>query len=196
MERVSDEELIAQARQTSLSSVRQEVLGVLFERYYERVGLWCYRVAGNRDAAADLVQEIFAKAYTKLEGFRGDAKFSTWLYSLTLNHCLDNMDKRAARRENLMQPLDAEIASEDRFDLKLERDQETRLARELICKALDEKEQKVLYLHYGEEMTLDAITRLLGLDNPSGAKAYIVSARRKLAAALSRLRRKGRSGNP
>ncbi|HEY2015494.1 MAG TPA: sigma-70 family RNA polymerase sigma factor [Bryobacteraceae bacterium] len=193
---MSDEELVAEVRQTSLTSVRQAHLGVLFERYYARVGLWCYRVTGNRDAAGDLVQEIFTKAYTKVDGFRGDAKFSTWLYSLTLNHCRDNLDKRAVRREHLMDPLNEHVGGADRFDLKLEHDQQARQARELICKSLNEQEQKILYLHYGEEMTLDAITRLLGLDNPSGAKAFIVSARRKLAVAVTRFRGRGRSGKP
>ncbi len=49
-------------------------------------------------------------------------------------------------------------------------------------------EAKVITLHYGDELTLEAITRMLRLTNPSGAKAHIVSARRKLRAAIARLR--------
>jgi hypothetical protein len=49
----------------------------------------------------------------------------------------------------------------------------------------------VFTLHYGDDMTLEAITRLLKLDNASGAKAYIVSARRKLDKATRRLRARG-----
>ena len=54
-------------------------------------------------------------------------------------------------------------------------------------------ERRVFVLHYGDGMPLDAITRLLRLDNASGAKAYIVSARRKIVKATSRLKARGES---
>ena len=62
----------------------------------------------------------------------------------------------------------------------LERHESARALRQLMQEALDETEAKVMTLHYVDELPLDSITRLLGLDNPSGAKAYVVSARRKL----------------
>jgi DNA-directed RNA polymerase specialized sigma24 family protein len=58
--------------------------------------------------------------------------------------------------------------------------------RTLLAETLDETERRVMTLHYGEDLTLDAVTRLLGLTNASGAKAYIVSARRKLSGAVRR----------
>ena len=63
--------------------------------------------------------------------------------------------------------------------------------RALLATALDETERRVFTLHYGEDVPLDAITRLLRLTNASGAKAYVVSARRKLARAVQRLRARG-----
>jgi DNA-directed RNA polymerase specialized sigma24 family protein len=62
------------------------------------------------------------------------------------------------------------------------------LAHQLLDEALDETEKKVFTLHYGDELTLATITRLLGLRNQSGAKAYIVSAKRKLNRSLQRWR--------
>jgi len=70
------------------------------------------------------------------------------------------------------------------------RDLATRL-KEFLTANLDRREQAVFTLHYGDDMSLDAITRLLRLDNASGAKAYIVSARRKLARAAQRVRARG-----
>jgi len=67
-----------------------------------------------------------------------------------------------------------------RPDQGLEQQAWTRLVHALLDQALDETEKKVFTLHYGDDLPLDAITRLLGLTNRSGAKAYIVSARRKL----------------
>jgi DNA-directed RNA polymerase specialized sigma subunit len=54
------------------------------------------------------------------------------------------------------------------------------LMKRLVQESLDETENKVMILHYVDELPLDSINRLLGLTNTSGAKAYIVSARRKL----------------
>ena len=68
--------------------------------------------------------------------------------------------------------------------------------RELMRTSLDVLETRVVTLHYGEEMPLDAITRLLGLTNPSGAKACLVSARRKLAAAAERWKARAARGRP
>jgi len=189
MEFPSDEEILAQARECLEVPARRELLDQLFRRYHARVALWCFRMTGDRDSAADLAQEIFLKVQSSLDSFRGDARFSTWLYSITRNHCFNDSHRRAARRENVTEPLDdAEIAKEDPFDLRLERSEEMRQMRKLLQETLDETEQRVMALHYGEEMTLDAVTRLLRLTNQSGAKAYIVSARRKLKSAVARWR--------
>ena len=61
-------------------------------------------------------------------------------------------------------------------------------ARALLDRELTDTEKRVFIMHYGDDVPLLTITRLLGLENRSGAKAYLVSARRKLARALSRLR--------
>jgi hypothetical protein len=73
-------------------------------------------------------------------------------------------------------------------DTVLERAGEDRLVRRLLRDSLDEVETRVFTLHYAEDLPLDVITRLLKLNNASGAKAYIVSAKRKLARAVERWR--------
>jgi DNA-directed RNA polymerase specialized sigma subunit len=67
----------------------------------------------------------------------------------------------------------------------LERRESEQLMRKLIQETLDETESRVMTLHYVHEMPLDSVTRLLRLTNTSGAKAHIVSARRKLARAFA-----------
>jgi DNA-directed RNA polymerase specialized sigma24 family protein len=74
-----------------------------------------------------------------------------------------------------------DASSPDRF---LEREGSAQIVRALLDQALDEIEKTVFTLHYGDDMPLEVITRLLGLENRSGAKAYIVSARRKLNHAI------------
>jgi len=62
-----------------------------------------------------------------------------------------------------------------------ERQSSAKMVSELLNGSLDDTEKVVFTLHYGEDMPLDTISRMLRLENQSGAKAYIVSAKRKLA---------------
>ena len=187
METLTDEELIAQFRARG-SKPGDKGIDTLFERHYQRVSLWCLRFTGNRESAADLAQEIFLSVHKHLESFRGDAKFSTWLYTITRNHCRNNWRTKQTGTEEPLEPaieLKAADATQDQHE-QLETKQLTGQLRHWMNTALEPTEQRVMTLHYVEEMPLDAITRLLGLTNQSGAKAYVVSARRKLNTAAAR----------
>ena len=72
-----------------------KILNELFERHRARVAPWCYRVTGDVDAARNLAQEVFLKAFENLESFRGQSKFTTWLYSIARNHFMDALKLRA-----------------------------------------------------------------------------------------------------
>src|SRR5262245_57035022 len=81
-----------------IESCRQgdrEALRVIFEAYKDKVYslALCY-LDGDTGAAKDLTQEIFVKLITRLEQFRGDAEFTTWLYRVVANACLDERRKR------------------------------------------------------------------------------------------------------
>jgi RNA polymerase sigma factor (sigma-70 family) len=191
MNSVSDEDLIARSRLAELSGDRQrEILNELFSRYHSRVAVWCFRVTGDRNSAADLAQDILLKAHRNLDSWRGQAKFSTWLYTITRNHCINDLAAKSVRPEGASDSLDFDLSDSRslRPDAQLAVEGEIRQMRELMKNTLDETEADVMTLHFGEEMTLDAVTRVLSLTNPSGAKAYIVSARRKLKAAIARMR--------
>ncbi len=187
MEEASDEDLVARCRIEGINHARRkEILNELFGRYHSRVAAWCLRMTGDRNAAADLAQDVLLKAWRNLDSWNGQSKFSTWMYSIMRNHCINERAARSVRPEGASDPLDFEVTDQrSRPDWRAERNSEIRRMNELIGAALDRTEAQVMTLHYGEEMTLDAVTRLLSLTNTSGAKAYIVSARRKLKAAVS-----------
>ena len=65
----------------------------------DRVYNVALRMSGNAEDAADLTQECFLRAFTSLRSFRGEAAFSTWLYRIAVNVCLDQLKRRARRRE-------------------------------------------------------------------------------------------------
>jgi RNA polymerase sigma-70 factor (ECF subfamily) len=187
MGHLSDEELVERFRGDPQSSAARACVDELFGRYHARVGAWCYRFTGDRAAAADLAQEVFLRVWRRLEMFRGESKFSTWLFSVTRNHCLNDLKARSVRPEHTADlPLSDLPDHRDGAEAALEQMSTAQEVRTLLAETLDETERQVMTLHYAEEMTLETITRLLGLTNASGAKAYIVSSRRKLAGAVAR----------
>lgn len=196
LEQLPDEELVARCRSTAEAGEREQYINELFRRNYARVARWCLRFTADRESAADLAQEIFAKAYQKLSSFQGQSKFSTWLFVIARNHCLN------AVRANTRQA--TELSADDGEEILLgiadnspspqsvlEQTASADMVRKLLSEALDETEKVVFTLHYGEEVPLDAITRLLRLENQSGAKAYIVSAKRKLARLVQQWKARG-----
>lgn len=188
MEKLQDEELIDRYRTDAGSATAEVWLNELFARHHARVSSWCLRITGDVNSAADLAQEIFLKAFQRLHTFQGNSKFTTWLFSITRNHCLDVLRSRAVHPQQTSEVLLDEIVdlSREKVSSTLERRETEQLLRTLIRESLDAMENKVLTLHYVHEMPLDTVSRMLGLTNQSGAKAYIVSAKRKLKRAHER----------
>jgi RNA polymerase sigma-70 factor (ECF subfamily) len=80
----SDEELVARSVGGDLDSFNQLVL-----RWERPIYALAYRVIGREEDARDVCQETFLRAFRALRGFKGQAKFSSWLYRITLNLCRD-----------------------------------------------------------------------------------------------------------
>ena len=184
----SDEELLAASR--TAAADRDSIVNELFARHYERVARWCLRFTGDRESAADLAQDVFLKAHRHLDSFKGNSRFSTWLYTIVRNESLSRVQRQnpPADSDAVLEEIAAIEPSPDELAQRSQRND--RLTRFLAI-TLDALERRVFVLHYGDGMPLEAITRLLRLDNASGAKAYIVSARRKVARATERLKARG-----
>jgi RNA polymerase sigma-70 factor (ECF subfamily) len=186
---LSDEELLAEVG-SHTGADRDALVNELFARHYERVARWCLRLTDDRESAADLAQDVFLKAYRHLDSFKAASKFSTWLYSIVRNESFSRL-QRAGPPTDSDEVLAEVAALEPGPDDLANQAQRGQRVRNFLAATLDRLERTIFVLHYGEDMPLDAITRLLRLDNASGAKAYIVSARRKLARAAERLRARG-----
>jgi RNA polymerase sigma-70 factor (ECF subfamily) len=92
----TDEELVARSRGGDLDSFNQLVV-----RWERPIYALAYRVIGREEEARDVAQETFLRAFRALGGFKGQAKFSSWLYRITLNLCRDWI--RRERRTPVMQ---------------------------------------------------------------------------------------------
>ena len=93
----SDEELVTRSRGGDVDSFNQLIL-----RWERPIYALAYRVIGREEDARDVCQETFLRAYRSLGGFKGQAKFSSWLYRIALNLCRDWM--RRERRAPIAQP--------------------------------------------------------------------------------------------
>src|SRR3954463_15165980 len=98
----TDEELVARSQRGDVESFNQLIL-----RWERPIYALAYRVIGREEDARDVCQETFLRAFRALPGFKGQAKFSSWLYRIALNLCRDGM--RRQRRAPFMQmPEDAD----------------------------------------------------------------------------------------
>jgi RNA polymerase sigma-70 factor, ECF subfamily len=184
-----DDELLAEFKRAS-PDAREAIAGELFGRYYDQVARWCWHFLGSEDAAVDLAQNVFLKAYVQLQTFRGAARFSTWLYSIARHEALNvrRQVQPAIEGEDVLATLPTLEAGPEEIAALSSR---ARQLMDFLSATLDDTERIVFTLHYGDDVPLETITRLLRLQNASGAKAYIVSAKRKLARAGRQMRLRG-----
>lgn len=78
----------------------------MVQTYQSDVFTLVFRMLGNYEEAEDLAQEVFVTVFKSVDGFRGDSKFSTWLYRIAVNTCKNRFKYLARRHYHAMQPLD------------------------------------------------------------------------------------------
>lgn len=157
----SDEDLVTRSAGGDMESFNQLVV-----RWERPIYALAYRVIGREEEARDLVQEAFLRAYRSLGGFRGDAKFSSWLYRITLNLCRDwiRRQKRAPFVETPEGVDVIELAGEHGpvesvEDLVARRDLGAAVNRAMS--ALSEDQRKAIVLKEYQGLTFQEIADLL-----------------------------------
>jgi len=157
-------------------------------RKYERPVLnTAYRYLGDRAAAEDVAQEIFLKVWRAARSFKGKSSFSTWLYRIAVNQCLNFREKRRRRRA---EPLD-ERAADGRPGPaeRYEAEAKSRLVREAMSE-LPAKQRMALILSKFEGRSYKEIARLMGVSLAS-VESLIFRSRQNLKKALLPLRERG-----
>src|SRR5437667_4318984 len=91
---LSDEDLIVVYRE-NWGSAREDAAAELFLRHQARIARWWYRFTHDRESASDLAQEILLRAFRNLDSYRGECRFSTWLYVIARNLCMSAIQKRS-----------------------------------------------------------------------------------------------------
>jgi RNA polymerase sigma-70 factor (ECF subfamily) len=162
----------------------------LMEKYNDAIYNFIFRMVHDRQQVEDLTQEAFIKAFASLKSFNEEYAFSTWLYKIATNNCIDYIRKRKLQMYSIDKPIesrDSEFVFElpdDSYeaDREIISDQRTRLLRKAIDE-LPEKYRRVIHLRHTEERSYEEIAKMLRL--PIGTvKAHIFRARELLARQL------------
>lgn len=158
----------------------------LVTAYQKQVYNLALRTVGNEEDAADMTQEAFLRAYRSLGSFRGDSKFSVWLYRLTTNICIDFLRSRGRRptvsltaADKDEEPQELDVA-DDRFDpvQSLER-AELRRAVQRGLASLPEDYRRILMLRELSGLSYAEIGQVLRLEEGT-VKSRLFRARKKL----------------
>ncbi len=158
--------------------------GVLVNRYKNLVFTLAIRMIKNREEAEEVAQDSFVKIFTHLGKFKGTAKFSTWVYKVTYNNCLDFIKarKRTFTELNVNDYEDFQIADLDNALTQLE--EAERNSKILDCiNALNPEEAFLLTLHYYEDHSLKEISSVMDI-SLSNVKVKLHRGRKHLAVLL------------
>lgn len=184
---VSDDDLLRTVRTDGDAGRRRDAATELVRRYRDPVYLWCFRYTRDVERALDISQDVLASVWEKLETFESRARFSSWVYSVTRNRCID-----ASRRVSYVIDEEAVAAAPDRAPLPdeaFDEEQDEDWLLQTIRTELEPDEQQAIWLRCVERMGIEEVTRIMQIENVSGARAVLQRGRRKLRAALERRRR-------
>jgi RNA polymerase sigma-70 factor (ECF subfamily) len=161
--------------------------------YQHKLYQVCFRMLGNKQEAEDIAQEAFVRAYINLHTYDQKRKFSTWIYRIATNLCIDRIRKKKPDYY-----LDAQIAGTDGLDMYSQIAAEEQLPEEAVeqmelqdriqyeISRLPDKYRSVIVLKYIEELSLQEISEIL--DMPLGTvKTRIHRGREALRKQLNNL---------
>ena len=199
----TEAELAALRERRLLRRVRRgdpKAFETLVRTHQQRVYNIVYRMLGNREEAEDVAQDVFVTVYQNIGSFRGDSKFSTWLYRVAVNHCKNRLKYLGRRGRHRGRPLDEiaehEIArgggaTEPRFHASIPRPDEMasghqleRLIQQEIAR-LDEEHRVLVVLRDIQGMSYQEMVEVTGL-NLGTIKSRLHRARLALKEALGR----------
>jgi len=158
LEKETDEDIV----QEILSKQDFERFGELYDRYNDKVYHKCLSFAKNSDEAKDLLHDIFLKVFNKLSSFTGRSSFSTWLYSITYNYCVDYARKRnKTRNESIDDKWDISDVDDHAQEVALMQLRAERLS--IVLDTVDPKNKALLLMKYQDGASIQEITEMLSL---------------------------------
>lgn len=162
----------------------QQAYTILMDRYRNSIFHMMLKMVNNRDDADDLTLEAFGKAFKKLPSYAPKYAFSTWLFKIAINNCIDHMRKKKLNLLSIDDPIDREGGNDFSNNLKSSvldpeeefiQKQKVKLMRNVLGK-LNPKYRLMIELRFFEELSYDDIAK--ELDIPLGTvKAQLFRAK-------------------
>lgn len=159
----------------------QQLYSELVRRYQNFVFTITLRYTKNREDAEEVAQDIFVKAYRSLADFRGDAKFSTWLYTIVSTSCITFLRKKRLETQSLDDERVFEVADSQDSGFRanqVEQKSKVQMVNQAI-QLLSPDDAKLVTLFYKGEQSLEEIGQIMGLD-PNTVKVRLHRARQRL----------------
>ena len=173
MQNFTDEELVSRYLETRSNDYFEQ----LYERYCNKVHRKCLSFTKDTMQAEDLTQDIFIRLIVKLDGYKKQAKFSTWLYSVTHNYCADQIKLPRQRQEIVTNGnWDSIVISVD--DSAEQEEAQGRLIQ-LAMNKLSRDEQGLLRQKYQEEVSIKELAEYYSLSE-SAVKMRLKRSRDRL----------------
>lgn len=172
-----------------------QAFATLLKKYRKSVYYMLLKMVKNADDAEDLTQEAFAKAFNSIEKFDSKYAFSTWLFRIATNNCIDFIRKKRVQTVSIDQPVPGDDGSSMRFDVRdsnLEPDdamlkQQRKRYLNMAIDRLPEKYRVLVELRYFKEFSYDEVAKELQI--PLGTvKAQLFRARELLNQELKNLK--------
>jgi len=147
----------------------KDLFEILVRRHEARLYALAWRMLHNRADAEDAVQESFVKAYRSIRRFRGDAKFSTWLYRIALNHILNKLRKgsRLRRADLDLERMESPLTPSDAARQK---ELQSGVARAI--EKLPPRQRAIFHMRYEEELSHAEIAEILGISEGASKASY------------------------
>lgn len=173
-EDVSDRDIIDRYLETQDGSY----FSIIYDRYSRLVYAKSLSMLKNEAAAEDAVQEIFIKVMLKLSSYTGDAKFSTWMYAITYNYCIDVIRKTQRKKAIDVEDIGVLEASmiPEADDARILEVDIKRL--KYILERIPRKDKAILMMKYLEEFSIKEIAEIME-KSESAVKMQILRAKEK-----------------
>ena len=152
----------------------------LVEKYKDMVFSLALKVTKNREEAEEVSQDSFIKAFRSLKKFKGDAKFSTWLYKIAYHNCMDRVKARNRRYDTgtIDEIVENKVASFENTMQAIERKERAEIMKNCLLE-LPEEERTILWMFYYEELSLKEIIDVTSYSE-ANIKVKLHRARKKL----------------
>ncbi|MEO0896751.1 MAG: sigma-70 family RNA polymerase sigma factor [Bacteroidota bacterium] len=170
---MSDEELIDLIQNQNKS----DLFGIIYNRYSDKIFRKCMSFVKDQDVAKDMVQDVLLKAYTQLSKFKGNSRFSTWLYAITYNYCVEHYRKNS-RYIKVDINEGPEMAIEDQSE-ELGRFETRKNCLSNAMVGISIEDQAILKMKYQENTSIKELMDYLNISE-SAVKMRLARARKRL----------------